>query len=876
VGEGGGVDESGPVLYRYYSGSYTAWGVGPSDDALATCGGGNYLASESNQGPTGGAPTAPGYNAGDGWYDNDAYPVARGTISVTADVYGCSWSVGDGVGGTEQNVGVTATAAECVSMVNSQQPTANGATFSANGGTDQGGDGACYAEFGMTGGNDSPSWQTCLFIPGFCNYVIGDGVGGTEEFVADVPTPMECVNAVLELHPDANGATYPNDGGTMCYAEYGMTGPNDSAAWQTCLFPGEMSLCTYETGDGTGGTEEGLGDANSEMECVSMVRQMRPDANGATYSAPGTGTSCYAEFGMTESNGSASWQTCMFDTGSPGVSVAGCTFTAGDGAGGTESLVGDAADAQACAAMIVQQEPTANGATYSNTGGTACYAEFGQSSNNGSEAWQNCMFGDAGVATSGCAFAPGDGTGGTEASVGDADTPADCVALVMREEPTANGVTYSNTGGTACYAEFGMTGGNDSTTWQTCMLSGGAAAPPPPPDLGSGCAWTTGDGAGGTEESLGATPNPQACVQLVQQTRPEANGATYQQGGTACYAEFGMSGAVESSTWQTCMFAASSDMGCAFAEGDGTGGTEEYLGDTDTPNECVTLVHSTRPEANGVTYSNGDGAACYAEFGANDSTGAPSAWQTCIMVEGGGDTSSCAEEFTDVFASIQSTCCVRATDCDHGAPNTCNAACGDLVLDFWQRCESAVLSNFGAALHDQLDSFASTCDRTTGAGAATCPEAQLFDAAVACAGVTRAGRGFCASRCGALLAPLAQECDPNDLGLTTLFSDTLRTAAGACPTTDGPAPPAPPPANGAAECAGLAVTEIPAVSGLCCKNQECGTRPINKCSNACAEVFVPFFTQCGAISYPSNRVGNLATLAALCEERHPGAGGGGH
>jgi hypothetical protein len=41
-------------------------------------------------------------------------------------------------------------------------------------------------------------------------------------------------------------------------------------------------------------------------------------------------------------------------------------------------------------------------------------------------------------------------------------------------------------------------------------------------------------------------------------------------------------------------------------------------------------------------------------------------------------------------------------------------------------------------------------------------------------------------------------------------------------------------------------------------------------------VFVPFFTQCGAISYPSNRVGNLATLAALCEERHPGAGGGGH
>ena len=98
-----------------------------------------------------------------------------------------------------------------------------------------------------------------------------------------------------------------------------MTGPNDSTSWHTCLFPGDMSLCTYVVGDGVGGTEEGLGDANSESECVTMVRQMRPEANGATYSAPGTGTSCYAEFGMTESNGSASWQTCLFDNAQPDV-----------------------------------------------------------------------------------------------------------------------------------------------------------------------------------------------------------------------------------------------------------------------------------------------------------------------------------------------------------------------------------------------------------------------------------------------------------------------------------------------------------------------------------------------------------------------------
>ena len=787
-------------------------------------------------------------------------------------VSGCSWGVGDGVGGTEQSVGEAATAAACATMVKNLQPTANGATFSANGGTDQGGDGACYAEFGMTGPNDSTSWQTCLFIPGFCNYVVGDGTGGSEEYVADVPTAAECVNAVQEFHPDANGATYSNTGGTQCYAEFGMTGPNDSTAWQTCIFPGDMSLCTYEVGDGDGDSEERVGDANSEMECVSMVRQMRPDANGATYSAPGTGTSCYAEFGMTESNGNSAWQTCMFASSSTAV-VAGCSFAPGDGTGGTESSVGDAADAQACAALVVEQEPTANGATYSNTGGTECYAEFGQTGNNDSGSWQNCMF-TAGATAASCVYSPGDGVGGTEAGVGDAPTAADCAAMVMREQPTANGATYSNTGGTECYAEFGMTGPNDSTSWQTCMFSGGSVeGPPPPPDLGTGCEWTTGDGAGGTEEGLGEAPTPQACAELVQQTRPEANGATYRQGGTACYAEFAMSGSVESDTWQTCMFAAATDVSCAFAEGDGTGGTEEYLGETDTASECVTLVHSTRPEANGVTYSNGDGSACYAEFGATDSTGAPSAWQTCILVEGGGDIASCAEQFTDVFSSIQSTCCVRATDCDHGSPSTCNSRCGDLVLDFWRRCESAVQESFGEALHDQLDAFASTCERTTGAGSSTCPQELLFAAAATCAGVGT-DRGFCASPCGSLLAPLTRVCDPSDLGLSALFSETLRTAAAACSTTGNSPTPSPAPVTSLLECQALATTEVPAVSQLCCKNRACGTAPISKCSSACAEVFVPFFTQCGAFEYPAENMANLAALAQTCTDRYPGTGGG--
>ena len=163
-----------------------------------------------------------------------------------------------------------------------------------------------------------------------------------------------------------------------------------------------------------------------------------------------------------------------------------------------------------------------------------------------------------------------------------------------------------------------------------------------------------------------------------------------------------------------------------------------------------------------MTYSS-SGVSCYAQFGMTSQIGdaSTSAWQACIMSGAGGPTSSCADEFTSVFASIQSTCCVSASDCDHGSPSTCNAACGDLVLNFWTQCEAAVATNFGAALHDQLDAFARTCERASGTGT----------------------------------------------------------------------PPPPPPASiNPAQCVALAVTEIPTISSLCCKNRECGVRRIGKCT----------------------------------------------
>jgi hypothetical protein len=67
-----------------------------------------------------------------------------------------------------------------------------------------------------------------------------------------------------------------------------------------------------------------------------------------------------------------------------------------------------------------------------------------------------------------CTFAAGDGTGGTETRIDSAPSAQACAILVRETQPSANGATYSNTGGTDCYAEFGMTGRNDSASWQTC------------------------------------------------------------------------------------------------------------------------------------------------------------------------------------------------------------------------------------------------------------------------------------------------------------------------------------------------------------------------------------------------------------------------
>ena len=66
----------------------------------------------------------------------------------------CDFDTGDGIGGTEEYIGNTATDNQCADLVTAKKPTANGATW---------GNQKCYAEFGATGKNFARSWRTCLF-----------------------------------------------------------------------------------------------------------------------------------------------------------------------------------------------------------------------------------------------------------------------------------------------------------------------------------------------------------------------------------------------------------------------------------------------------------------------------------------------------------------------------------------------------------------------------------------------------------------------------------------------------------------------------------------------------------------------------------------
>ena len=73
--------------------------------------------------------------------------------------YSCKFVTGDGVGGTEENVGYKTTLQECIDacvIKKKTDPEINGVTITPSG------SGSCYCEKNMVNSNKSPPWKTCI------------------------------------------------------------------------------------------------------------------------------------------------------------------------------------------------------------------------------------------------------------------------------------------------------------------------------------------------------------------------------------------------------------------------------------------------------------------------------------------------------------------------------------------------------------------------------------------------------------------------------------------------------------------------------------------------------------------------------------------
>ena len=185
-----------------------------------------------------------------------------------------------------------------------------------------------------------------------CAFKDGDGTGGSEEKLdGEYDTAEECVNAVLEKKPEANGVTYGVLGDTRekeCFAEFKMEQSDGNSKWKSCIlrgkiinidmsemYEGEYSqhipwftknwykkrfiwafiACTFSSGDGTSKKEEQLdGEYDTAEECVNMVLKNKPDANGVTYGVLGDSREkeCFAEFEMVvDKKVDSKWKSCV-------------------------------------------------------------------------------------------------------------------------------------------------------------------------------------------------------------------------------------------------------------------------------------------------------------------------------------------------------------------------------------------------------------------------------------------------------------------------------------------------------------------------------------------------------------------------------------
>ena len=86
-----------------------------------------------------------------------------------------------------------------------------------------------------------------------CNFELGDGSGGHDEYVGEARSPQQCVSMVARSSEEANGVTFQAEdtftATGSCWAEFHMTGSDENTKFQSCTFrnmsapPGALESC---------------------------------------------------------------------------------------------------------------------------------------------------------------------------------------------------------------------------------------------------------------------------------------------------------------------------------------------------------------------------------------------------------------------------------------------------------------------------------------------------------------------------------------------------------------------------------------------------------------------------------------------------------
>ena len=88
------------------------------------------------------------------------------------------------------------------------------------------------------------------FLDYSCNFVTGDGVGGTEQNIGYQPTHQACIDACVtekQTDPDINGVTVTLRGSGSCYCEKKMRKSNGNPSWKTCKLRHKDSMKNFLT-----------------------------------------------------------------------------------------------------------------------------------------------------------------------------------------------------------------------------------------------------------------------------------------------------------------------------------------------------------------------------------------------------------------------------------------------------------------------------------------------------------------------------------------------------------------------------------------------------------------------------------------------------